>query len=82
MLSMTASDTGGVGSGRAGPDAAMLDARPRFAFCIAEATPAKALRFGGICTKQNDGSILANQWDQGKPFLTQTTGAILGEHTL
>ena len=58
MLSMTASDTGGVGSGRAGPDAAMLAARPRFAFCIAWATPAEALRFGGICTEQINGSIL------------------------
>ena len=58
MLSMTASDTGGVGSGRADPDAAMLDARPRFAFCIAWATPAEALRFGGICTEQINGSIL------------------------
>ena len=43
------------------------------------ATLAEALRFGGICTKQNDGSILAYLWDQGKPLLTQTTCAILGE---
>ena len=42
--------------------------------------PAEALRFGGISTKQNDGSILAYLWDQGKPLLTQTAGAILGEH--
>ena len=60
----------------------MLDAHLCFACCITWATQAEALRFGGICIKQNDGSILAYQWDQGKPFLTQTTGAILGEHTL
>ena len=76
MLSMTASDTGGVGSGRADPDAAMLDARPHFAFCIAWATPAEALRFGGICTEQINGSILTPLWDQGQPLSTQTTGAM------
>ena len=72
MLSMTASDTGGVGSGRADPDAAMLDARPRFAW----ATPAEALRFGGICTEQINGSILTHLWDQGQPLSTRTTGAM------
>ena len=76
MLSMTASDTGGVGSGRAGPDAAMLDTRPRFAFCLAWATPAEALRSGGICTEQINGSILTPLWDQGQPFSTRTTGAM------
>ena len=73
MLSTTASDTGGVGSEGAGSDAAMLDARPRFAFCIAWNTPAEALRFGGICTKQNDGSILTHQ---GQTLSTRTTGAM------
>ena len=76
MLSMIASDTGGVGSGRAGPDAAMLDARPRFAFCHAWATPAEALRFGGICTEQINGSILTPLWDQGQPLSTRTAGAM------
>ena len=85
VLPVTASDGGGMGSEGTGPDAAMLDAHHHFAYCITWAPPppppAVVLRFGGICTKQNDGSILAYKWDQGKPLLTQTTGAILGEHS-
>ena len=79
MLSMTASDTGGVGSGRAGPDAAMLDVRPRFAFCLAWATLAEALRFGGICTEQINGSILTLLWDQGHPSRVEPLVPCLGD---